>query len=42
MLIYGGDVKDLGVMKTMADIGATAYTALTGKDRDDIPGENVL
>ena len=42
VLIYGGDVKDLGVMKTMADIGATVYTALTGKDRDDIPGENVL
>ena len=42
VLIYGGDVKDLGTMKTMADIGATVYAALTGKDRDDIPGENVL
>lgn len=42
LLILGGGVKDIGTRKTMADIGATVYSALTGTIREDIPGENVL
>lgn len=42
VLMVGGETKDLGTMKTMADLGATVYHALTGKSAEDIPGENVL
>lgn len=34
--------KDLGILDTMSDIGATAYYALTGEDAPDISGKNVL
>lgn len=43
VLMAADDVggRDLGVLGTLADIGATAYHALTGEDLA-IPGENVL
>ena len=34
--------QDLGILDTMSDIGATAYTALTGEDAPGINGRNVL
>lgn len=42
VLMVGGKPKDLGILNTMADLGATAYFALTGQNAADIPGENVL
>lgn len=42
LLMVGAGMKDLGVLKTMADIGATAYTALTGKTVEALPGECIL
>ena len=42
LLVYGADPGDLGTRKTMADIGATVYHALTGETRIDIPGESML
>lgn len=42
VLMAGGGIKDLGVRKTMADIGATAFTALTGETLPDLPGECML
>jgi phosphopentomutase len=34
--------KDLGILATMSDIGATAYYALTGENAPAINGESVL
>ncbi|MGM9566790.1 MAG: phosphopentomutase [Clostridia bacterium] len=42
ILMVGGGVKDLGTRKTMADIGATAFTALTGETLIELPGECML
>ena len=42
LLVYGTDPGDLGTRKTMADIGATVYHALTGETRSEIPGESML
>ena len=42
ILMAGGGVKDLGTRKTMADIGATAFTALTGETLSELPGECML
>ncbi|MBQ2763965.1 MAG: phosphopentomutase [Firmicutes bacterium] len=42
VLMVGAEAKNLGTMNTMADLGATVYHALTGKDAPEIPGENVL
>lgn len=42
ILLAGGGVKDLGTRKTMADIGATAFTALTGETLSELPGECML
>ena len=42
ILMVGGGVKDLGTRKTMADIGATAFTALTDETMSELPGECML
>ena len=42
ILMVGGGVKNLGTRKTMADIGATAFTALTDETMSGLPGECML
>lgn len=42
LLVKGAKPENLGIRKTMADIGATVYHALTGETRSDIPGESIL
>lgn len=42
VLMVGSEKKALGTLNTLADLGATVYHALTGKDAPEIPGENVL
>lgn len=42
VLIIGDKNKNLGTLKTMADLGATVLFALTGTTIAEIPGENIL
>lgn len=42
ILIVGGEKGDLGTRTTMADLGATAFYALTGDRVKELPGESVI
>lgn len=39
ILMAGAGERNLGIRRTMADIGATAFTALTGEVIPELPGE---
>lgn len=42
VLILGEKAENLGTLKTMADIGATAFSALTGDTVTELPGESTV